>query len=186
MRMPHRIAVLSFVLALAGAATPVRLEDGPTPIQQMFVIKELKPDIERIGLIWDKNATDTEALMPQVQRASASTGIKVFLAEVTDLKDVAPQFRTLTREHQVQAIWILESTGVVDNSVTRSFIIKNATSANMPVFAPTEAWINEGASVAVLKKDGAISLLVNRAAAEAMSLTIPEKYLERIQYLAMN
>ncbi|GIV61236.1 MAG: ABC transporter substrate-binding protein [Rhodothermaceae bacterium] len=186
MRMPFRFATTLLILFVAGAAVPEPLEEGPTPIQQLFVIKELKPGLERIGLIWDKNVTDTGALMPQVQRASASTGIKVFLAEVADLKDVAPQFRTLAREHQVQAIWILESTGVMDNGVTRSFIIKNATSAGLPVFAPSEAWVNEGASVAVIKDDGGISLLVNKAAAEAMSLTIPEKYLERTQYLALN
>ncbi|NNF58900.1 MAG: hypothetical protein HKN04_11745 [Rhodothermaceae bacterium] len=124
--------------------------------------------------------------MPQVQRAGASTSIKVFLAEVSNLKDVAPQFRTLVRQHDVQAIWIVDASGVISNSVARSFLIENATKKNLPIFATGDDWVSEGASVAVQKGEAGIQLRVNRAAAEAMSLQIPEKYIERTEYLAAN
>lgn len=186
MRTPHRFALVVFTLFTLTAAVPASLNVGPTPIQQMFVIKEIKPDIERLGVVWDKSASSDEKLMQQLQRGSASTGIKVFLADVGDLKEVAPQFRLLKREINVQAIWVLEGKGVFENGIARSFLIKNATKAGLPIFAPDETWINEGASVSVRKGDAGIELLVNRAAADAMSLQIPAKYVERTQYLALN
>ncbi len=186
MRMSYRFALVVFTLTLTAAALPDPLNEGPTPLQQMFIIKELSPDIERIGIIWDKTASKEENMMRQLQRGSASTGLKVFVADVGELKEVAPQFRLLLREHQIQALWIVEDHGLFESGVVRSFLIEKATRAALPIFAPSETWINEGASVAVRKGADGIRLLVNRAAAEAVSLQIPPKYLERTEYFALN
>ncbi len=186
MRRQFHIALMVFTLALTGAVAPLPAGNGATIIQQMFVIKELKPAVERVGIMLDPNVSSVEKLMPQIQRAGASTGVKVFLTEVKDLKDVAPRYRKLIRDHEIQALLIVNGEGVMGNPIARSFLIKNATTASIPVFAPDADWINEGASVSITKVNGSISLLVNRAAASATALQIPEKYLERTEYLAVN
>jgi len=185
MRKQYRYVLLILASALAGATSPPLAVDI-TPIQQFFLIKELKPDVERLGIIWDGSTVDVDATMKQLQRAGAASHIKVFLAEVSSLKDVAPQFRTLSRQRKVQALWVYNGKGVMDNKFARSYLIKNATSSEILIFAPDDSWVSEGASVFVQKADGGIKLVVNRASAEALALTIPEKYADRTQYLAAN
>nr|6K1Y_A Chain A, ABC-type uncharacterized transport system periplasmic component-like protein [Rhodothermus marinus DSM 4252] len=177
--------VLSLLLTSAFTLFP-ETETEVTPIQQLFLIKELKPGIARIGVIWDKNAANRDEVLPQLQRASAATGIKVVVAEVASLQEVAPQFRTLLRDHQVEALWVLEESGLLGQAAARSFLIKNATQAGMPVFAPSETWLKEGACVTWRKDAEGIRLVVNKAVAEAMGITIPAKYQDRTAFLAMN
>lgn len=181
-----KISLYAIIAAIIIATTPVSLAPDVTPIQQLFVIKELKPDLERIGILWNESAVDTGTLLPQIQRAGASTGIQVIIANVAEMKDIAPTYRMLVRDNDVQALWIISDDGTVDSDIGRSYLIKNATQQGIPIFAPTELWVNEGASVAFKKVENVVALVVNQAAANALSLTIPEKYLERTQFLAMN
>ena len=181
-----QLLAVGLVLLVLAPTSLLETETEVTPMQQLFLIKELNPGIERIGVIWDKNSAQRDQVLPQLQRASAATGIKVVVAEVTSLQEVAPQFRTLQREHQVQAIWILEDAGLLGQAATRSFLIKNATQAGMPVFAPSETWLKEGACVSWKKDADGIRLLVNKAVADAMGITIPPKYQDRTAFLAMN
>ncbi len=185
MRTMRFVAVFSFLLSTAFVLVPAN-ESDVTPIQQLFLIKELKPDISRIGVIWDKSATSRNQILSQLERASAATGIKVIVGEVSNLQEVAPQFRTLLRDHKIEALWILEESGLLGRAATRSFLIKSATQAGMPVFAPSETWLKEGACVTWRKDAGGIQLVVNKAVAEAMGITIPNKYQNRTAFLAMN
>lgn len=187
MQTVKRLFVLSFGLLLLTAAfpAPTAFPSGVTPIQQMFVMKELKPDIERVGIIWDKNV-NRDDVMPQIQRAAASAGVKVFVAAVSDIKEIAPMFRDLVRTNNVNALWIVDEDRVVSSDIGRKYLIKTATEFGLPIFAPTPKWVNEGAAVALKKESDGIQLVVNKAAAQAASLKIPEKYLDRTQYLASN
>ncbi len=185
MRSIRLFAAFVFLWTTAFALLPESASDV-TPIQQLFLIKELKPDITRIGVIWDKNAANRDKILPQLERASAATGIKVVVGEVASLQEVAPQFRTLLRDHRIEALWILEEEGLLGQGIARSFLIKSATQAGMPVFAPSETWLKEGACVTWRKDAEGIRLVVNKAVAEAMGITIPAKYQDRTAFLAMN
>lgn len=168
------------------AATPAPTGSSDvTPLQQLFVFKELKPDVKRVGIIWNEASANRDVLMPKVQQASASTGIEVFVANVKDMKEIAPQYRTLVRNHNIQALWVVENDGVVDTAIGKKFLLKETTQKGIPIFAPSEDWVNEGAAVSLKRSEGQIQLVVNQAAANAFALSIPEKYLERTQF-AMN
>ena len=55
----------------------------------------------------------------------------------------------------------------------------------MPLFAPSEDWVGEGAFIAMIKQDGGIHLVVNKSVADALSLAVPEKYAERTQFAGL-
>ena len=185
--MLHAVkGALVLVAALVlSAFYPVRLGPGVTPMQQMFIMKEIKPDVERLGIIWNK-ATHDEETLTKIRRAGTSLKVKLFLAEVSHLSDIAPQFRALTRTHKVQAIWVIKNDGLLDSSTGKGYLIKNAVKAGLPLFAPSEDWVSEGAFIAMIKQDGGIHLVVNKSAADALSLAVPEKYAERTQFLTAN
>lgn len=168
------------------AANPNSIgSNSVTPLQQLFVFKELKPDVQRVGIIWNEDSGNRDALMPKIQQASASTGIKIFMANVKELKEIAPQYRRLVRDNDIQALWVVENDGVVDSDIGQKFLLKETTKQGIPIIAPTEDWVNAGATVSLKRAEGQIQLVVNQAAANALSLAIPEKYVERTQY-AMN
>ncbi|MEM1095990.1 MAG: ABC transporter substrate binding protein [Bacteroidota bacterium] len=184
------LLALPSILAFLGLApnfntTSPAAESGITPLQQLFVAKEIKPDLERVGIIW-KAGQDRQALTEQIKRASASTGVKVVLVEADEMKDVAPRFRELTRDHKVQMIWVVQDDDLLGQDVIKSFLVKNATQALVPLLVPNTEWVDAGGTVALERVDGSIKLVVNKKAIDAMSLTVPAKYQERATYLAAN
>jgi hypothetical protein len=185
MRYVTRLMVLCLLPLVLVAAFPTPLETEVTPLQQLFVMKELKPDVQRVGILWDKSVSHDD-ILPQIQRAGASAGVKIFVAAVGEVKDIAPMFRDLVRTSQIDALWIVGTDRVVDTDIARKFLVKSAAEHGLPIFAPSEKWVAEGACVAFRKDGESIRLLVNRAAAQAASVKIPEKYLERTQFLASN
>ena len=67
---------------------PARLSPDVTPMQQMYIIKEIQPNIERLGIIWNKATHDEEVLL-KIRRAGTSLKVQLFLAEISDLSDIA-------------------------------------------------------------------------------------------------
>jgi hypothetical protein len=189
MSSPFRLlAAACGALSLCGfllAAAPASPELNVTPLQQLFIIKELKADIKTVGIVWDKNV-GRDDLMPQIQRAAAAAGLKIVISPIADVREIGPTFRDLVRTSGIDALWIVEDDAVVGNAMGRKFLIKSAAEHGLPIFAPSEKWVAEGACVALRKEGSDIQLLVNKAAAQAASVKIPEKYLERTQFLASN
>ena len=172
---PHSLIALIVALCLSA---PTATAGAPplTPIQQLYILKEMKPDIKRVGIIWKKDSPQHDALMPKVQRAAAATEVKVFMAYVQNIRDVAPSYRSLQSKHNIDVLWILEDDDTVSSNVARSFLIKTATQNGVPILAPSTSWVNAGAPVSLQKAGDSIQLVVNRAAAAATALSVPDQY----------
>ncbi|GAB5518591.1 MAG: ABC transporter substrate binding protein [Rhodothermales bacterium] len=183
--LPSILAFLGLSPAFTSESDPAAQASDVTPLQQLFVAKEIKPDLERIGIIW-KAGDNRDELMDKIKRAGASTGIKVFLAEADDMKDVAPRFRELTRDRKVQMIWVVQDDDLLTQDMIQSFLVKSATEALVPLLVPNSAWVDAGGTVALERADGSIKLVVNKKAIDAMALTVPAKYQEGVTYLAAN
>ncbi|MDX1532438.1 MAG: hypothetical protein R3362_12980, partial [Rhodothermales bacterium] len=102
--------LLVLLLALPSLAAP---PPDVTPNQQLAVLKEMKPDAERIGIIWNRSA-DREALMPRIERAAANAGLRVVVNLVGSLDEVGPAFRDLTRTHGIDVLRVVQNDGLVD------------------------------------------------------------------------
>ncbi len=76
-------------------------------MQQLYMMKELVPNLTTVGLIWNEGVIDKAALLPKIERASASLGVKVVIANVNSLKDISPEFKNLTANHHIQILWAL-------------------------------------------------------------------------------
>lgn len=161
-------------------------EESPSAglIQQMFFLKKMRPDVERVGLIWKRGVEGQKKTIERANRAVASIEAKLYVGYVEDKSGVADQFRTLTRKHDVQALWIIENDGVVNASAPRKFLIKNTIKKGIPLLAPSRDWVDAGAPVAIAKKDGSVQILLNEAAANATALEVPEKYQSNTELIA--
>src|SRR5690625_3468514 len=179
-----RTVTLVFVGLIITASTTATTVP---PLQQLYVLKEIQPNVERVGIIWGKAAHDRSDLMEQIQRASAVTSVAVVIAPVDGVSDIASAYRDLVRQNSVQAIWVVDaSDDVVNSRMGRDFLVKNAAGSGITLLAPDEAWVEAGAHLAVFQDGSSVRLKVNKRSADAASLTIPDQYLERTDYLAVN
>ena len=180
--------VLAVALLLwSGSATAVATPAPPaSPLQQLFLLKEIAPNTQRIGVVWTESSPEHELLMKQLNQASKATQIEVVVAYAEGVADVATAFRSLTREHDVDAIWVLEEVGPMSDGLSRTFLIKNAIKSELPLLAPSDEWVREGAALSMRIADGQMQLVANESVCGAMSLNIPEKYLQQTQYLTSN
>lgn len=183
-RLPYG---LIFLILVCSAASPPRAQaPDVTPLQQLFLLKELKPDVKRVGILWNEASPNRESLMKEINRATAASQLDVVVRFVTSVKDVASGFRTLLRDHDIQALWIVENDGVVDQQVAQKYVIENATKQKIVVLAPTSDWVTAGACLSFKKEDGATRIVINQTVADVVSVSIPEKYAERTEFLTLN
>lgn len=165
-------------------ATRTEVRSGPGLVQQMFFLNKMRSNIERVGVIWKRGAKGQEQTIERANRAVASINGKLYVGYVEDKSGVAEQFRVLTREHDVQAIWILENDGVVNAAAPRKYLIKNTIRQGIPLLAPSRDWVDAGAPVAIDENNGAVQILLNEPAAKATALTVPEKYRSNTELIA--
>ena len=178
------MAMLILFFGLVG--TPEALESNATPLQQLYIMKELVPKLQTVGIMWNQSSVNTADLLPKIQRAAAAVGVKVVIEDVEAIKDIAQKFREVTEDYHAQIIWIIQNDDLVGSSLGRDFIIKNATVNGIAVFAPNTDWVTAGACAALLNDGGSVKLFVNQKAINALGIKVPAKYIPNTQFLATN
>jgi ABC-type uncharacterized transport system substrate-binding protein len=189
MHLYNRAIELLVILALIiipSANTPSALETGATPIQSIFMIKQLIPQTQTIGLMWNQYETKTSELLPKIERASVSNGVKVVVEDVESLKDISQEFRELKDKYHVQVIWIIENNDPISSDVAREFLIKNSIVNGIALFAPSTDWVSAGACASLLSDGSNVKLYVNRKTITALRIIVPDKYLEDTKFVATN
>lgn len=154
-----------------------------TPIQQLAVLKEMKPDAERVGIVWNQ-AADRDELLPRIERAAAGAGFRVIVNLASSLDEVGPAFRDLVRTHRIDVLWIVQNDGLVNRQPARGFLLREAARAGVPILAPSPDWVEEGATLALTDDGAGLRIVVNQAVADALALRVPDAYLERTDFVA--
>lgn len=181
-RFPRTLLLPALLLLVA--ATPFAGEPA-THNQQLFVLKSLKPDVKTVGLLVSGSfAADSES-MTSVSRAAAGAGFKVILGTVESVRDVASKFRDL-RAEGIDAVWVVETGGLMNDRATRSFLIDNSARGRLPLLAPNATWVSEGACASVEKGGAGLSVSLNQKVLSALSITVPESLKGSAQMLAAN
>lgn len=177
---PVAVAALLVGVAVSGADDGARQQIEPEKevgmIAQLYHLKEMKPDVKRIGLICKKGVPGQKEMLRGAERAAASIEGKLFVGYVRTEDGVPSAFRTLNREHDVQALWIVENDGVVNAAVPQKYLVENAVKNGIPLLAPTRGWVNAGAPMTLEKSGGETEIVLNKPAANATGLQVPAEY----------
>ncbi len=197
MRMRSLVLLPVLIAFIVGGTVPAPSDTDPADgttnvatgqsaglVQQMFFLNKMRPDVERVGLIWKRGVSGQEKTIERANRAVASIEGKLYVGYVEDKSSVAEQFRVLTREHDVQAIWIIENDGVVNASAPREYLIKNTIKQGIPLVAPSRDWVDAGAPVTIAENNGSVQILLNEQAAKATALEVPEEYQSNTELIA--
>lgn len=171
-------------LLVLGLQVPHAEETKASPMQQLYLMKELVPGLTTVGLIWNESAVDKAAILPKIERASASLGVQVVIANAEALKDISTEFKKLTGNHHIQVLWVVEDDNVVSSAVGQKFLIQNSVISKIPLIAPTVDWVSKGACLTMQKVAGKTKLVVNPQTAKALSIQLPEKYAPNTEFFA--
>lgn len=173
---------LTMIVVLFGS--PEALELNATPLQSLFMIKQLVPQATSVGLLWKQSDYANTDLLTQIKRASMSTGDKVVVGDVESLPQVASQFRNLVDNYHVQVLWVIRNDDIMNSSIAQSYLIKNAAISGVPLFAPSSNWVSAGACAAVVTEGQSTKLVVNQKTLNALGLKVPQKFASVTQVLA--
>ncbi|EEX66802.1 ABC transporter substrate-binding protein [Vibrio cholerae] len=174
-----------------------------SPVEQhVELIKEILPNVKSIGVVYNPGEANAVSLMELLKLSAAKHGIK--LVEATALKSADVQSATQAIAEKSDVIYAL-----IDNTVASAIegMIVAANQAKTPVFGAATSYVDRGAIAslgfdyyqigvqtadyvaAILegKAPGTLDvqvakgsdLVINKAAAEQLGITIPEAVLAR-------
>lgn len=179
------IALTSSVL-LSLLSTPKAAGTSASPLQSLYMIKQLVPNAQTVGVMWNKSAANTSTLLPELNRASAEIGVKVVVEDAEQMKDISDEFRDLVQKYHVQVLWVIENDDPLGNSVSMEYLIKNATLNGVALFAPSTNWVSAGACAALMSEGGKAKLYINKKTLNALGLKVPQQFAQATQFLATN
>ncbi len=125
----------------------------------------------------------TQALWIGCNAHAFSAGIKIFIADVKELKDISQKFSELVK-NGVDFIWIFDEKDISAHPIAREYIFKNSLLNKIPVAVPDPELVKEGGLFSLEVSGEEIKVFVNNKIANALQINIPENYKERVQYVA--
>ncbi len=189
MRLFYKIvnaATVVLFVAVIFVSTPRALESNASPLQSIFMIKQLVPQTQTIGLMWNQKKTNTSEILPKIERAAASVGVKIVVEDVEELSEVSQKFWDLRDNYHIQTLWIIEDNTPMSTGVGRNFLVENSVVNGIALFAPTGGWVSAGACASLLSDGNNVKLYVNKKTISALGIKVPDKYLQDMQFLATN
>ncbi len=101
------------------------------PVRQSFILaRELNPDLQKVGVVWNPGEQCSEACMVEARQICEELGILLVDAVATNTNEVSEAVRSITGQG-VEAIWVGGDT-VAMSSI--NMIISIASDAGIPVF----------------------------------------------------
>ncbi len=159
----------------------VAFSQKATSLQYLYMMKSFKPDMQRVGLLCD--LTKYPGLVEKLQKAAFSVGVKIVVGDTRELKDIAQRFNEVVKSG-VDFLWIFDVQDVSAHPIAREYIFKNSLLNKIPVAVPSVEMVKEGGLFALESTGEDLKIFVNDKIANALNLTIPENYRERVQYVA--
>lgn len=177
-----RYSGLICILLLFGEVPVHAGNPKATAMQHFFVIKQIFPKVERVGILLSKREKGKEKLLKTINRAAAATGHKAIVAEVTSLSDIAAEFQTLVKEYRIQAIWIPDDQEELTNPIARDYLIQKSVLYGIPLVAPKTEWVQRGACFTLTVSPSGVRLFANPKTLQALGTSIPEAYQAKTQF----
>ncbi|MCL4539713.1 MAG: hypothetical protein M1378_09000 [Bacteroidetes bacterium] len=178
--------VVTIVAFMAMLGTPRAAGTSATPLQSIYMMKQIVPKVTTVGIMWNKSTINVSDLLPQINRASLSVGVKVVIEDVEQIQDVSAKFRDLVENYHIQVLWILQNDDLYGSSIVKGYLIKNSTLSGVALFAPGSDWVSAGACAALMSEGGNAKLFVNQKTLTALGLTVPQQFAQTTQFLATN
>ncbi len=176
--------------------------DMPVIADQIAVIKEVLPEVKKLGILYTSSEANSEIQAKEAQAAAEALGLEVMVATSSSTNDIQQVISSVVGS--VDAIYIPSDNGFASAMNTvNSVAVEN----KLPVFCAVEAMIQEGGiattainyyelgkqtaaqAVRILNGEKAsdiavetqkdCGLVVNKIFAQSVGVTVPQEVLDR-------
>ncbi len=153
-----------------------------SPLQQVYLLKQIKPDIKRIGILC--NLENRAALPKTLSRISAQFKIKIILYDTRKKQNLAKNFKALVKKEKADAIWVFPDEVLNYKSATQ-YLIKQAVTSKIILVTHDPEQVKKGATLAARIENGDMKVYINQKAADMLGLH-PGEQLSNSASIVMN
>ncbi len=139
-------------------------------LQQIFILKQLKPDLKKIGVLCQvKDHKDVETKLGRLQKQAQ---VKFVLYDIKKLPDVAKHAKNATTSKKVDALWIFADDILLD-SKTQSYLVKHSIQSKTFLLSVQPELVKKGGTACIRKGQSKPVIFLNQKAINLMVLAIP-------------
>lgn len=160
-----------FLAVVIGLTTEISFAQGASFGQQVAILKMVKPDLEVIGIM---TTTITEKDIASFTRSALQQGLKIFIAQPKDAREIPALYKKLITEKKAQLIFIPSSDDKVMLEIGYEFLKENALLDKVGICVPNATFLASGAFFALDKADGKLTAYVNQRVAAVVGAMIPK------------
>ena len=175
----RRLAV-AVTLLLSVVVGGARGQEKVTYGQNMYLMKSLLPSLKNIGVI---ASTLTQADIQSLGRAAAALGIKVSIAEVTEIRDVASMYKRLVNDYHVDIIWIPDKNDQLLLGIGFEYLRENTVVDRIGLFVPSKKFVTKGALCSLERDNGQLTVYFNQRVASVDGIKTPAQQDNSVTYV---
>lgn len=127
-------------------------------------LKELQPSLKRLAVLWSSKAV--EEYLGEIRNAADQVGLEVSSERLGASADLPDRLRLLFRK--TDALWLLPDPPLV-NSQTLSILKEYSWSNDIPFYAPTTGFVQQGATASISSSFREIGRAAGAAARKALA-----------------
>lgn len=161
---------------------PVMLtaQTKPSFGQVLAVIKKLKTDLTVVGVM---STTLTSKDIESMSRSAMQQGVKLFVTEPKDVREVPALYKALVNDKKAQLIIIPDNADKTMTGMGFDFIKENATLDRIGICAPDPSLVNQGAMCSIVKENEKIVVYVNQKVLAFVSAKMPSEESSTISFV---
>ncbi len=130
--------------------------NNPTPLQMLFSIKKVFPEVKEVSVFISKGQLASE--QEKITRAAAQTQLKVVLYPIDNASDIGSSIRQIPEK----SFLVIFDSAVMDQNSSRLYILSKCKERGISLVTSSSAYTESGALLGVLSgQDQKTDLVVN-------------------------
>lgn len=183
-KKPVRQSIAELALFIALMVVVVSgVVNGQTKVsysQSMYLMKNLMPSLQKVGII---GSTLTADEIQSLGRAAAGLGLKVSVAQVSDVRDIAGMYKRLVNEYHVDLIWIPDESDNILLGIGFEYLQESTIVDRVGLCVPTRQLVSKGALCSVEHDNGKLTVFINRRVASVDGIKSPTEQRDGVVYV---
>jgi hypothetical protein len=149
--------------------------------QQIAILKMIKPDLDAVGIM---STSLTEKEIGSMMRSSLQQGVKIFVAQPKDAREIPTFYKIMISEKKVQLILIPNADDKLLLDIGYEYLKENTMLDRIGVCVPDVKFLSNGAFFAIDKENGKLVAYVNQKVAVLVGAAIPAQENPSITFVA--
>lgn len=181
MSVIRKNAVIFLTLSLLVFTFNGQAQSNPPFLQQIFVMKEIHPDLKTIGVM---GSAISGSERQEITRAGYSQNINIIFGLLQSIRDVPTVYRQLVSDHSVDIIWVPFHNDHVVIQDGFEYLRQNTLRDRVGLYVPLSDLVAAGALASIQNSGGGIVIYMNERVAEVVGVASAVEENDAITYVS--